>query len=367
MRQAMLAALLLSPAAVSAEVRAIIDGPTGSIHISGLEARERHDLVENPEDIFLQIESLQGHGAIALTVLGDQDTLVVQPRFSLLPGEAYVLRLGQDGEAVFETTLRVPSTEISRPDLSWRAPAAAVIPENTLRLYLMFSEPMAIGQVRDAVWLERADGAVVDSPFLNLQTELWDGGQRRLTLLFDPGRIKRGVGPNESDGAPLQDGERYVLVLSPDLASAAGAPLGSEIRLPLTVGPAQRDLLDPSAWAFTAPAIGSTDPLNVHFDRLMDRGAAERLIAVVGPSGDTVPGVVEATDHAWHFAPTLPWSGTEGLRIDPDLEDVAGNTIHAPFDAASGAMGHVVDDTTVAIFGPRRANETSTKPVEPAR
>ena len=37
--------------------------------------------------------------------------------------------------------------------------------------------------------------------------------RHRLTLLFHPGRVKRGVGPNEALGPPLRSGETFRLVV----------------------------------------------------------------------------------------------------------------------------------------------------------
>lgn len=116
------------------------------------------------------------------------------------------------------------------PQLLWPVPNATVIPENTLRLYLMFSDPMANGFAREAIWIERADGTVVDSRLLNISTELWDIEQRRLTLLFDPVRIKQGGGPNQSDGAPLQAGNSYVLLVVGGMKNAKGLTSNHEVR-----------------------------------------------------------------------------------------------------------------------------------------
>ena len=43
--------------------------------------------------------------------------------------------------------------------------------------------------------------------WIGINQELWDPGMQRLTLLLDPGRIKRGVGPNLEAGLALERGE----------------------------------------------------------------------------------------------------------------------------------------------------------------
>ena len=44
-------------------------------------------------------------------------------------------------------------------------------------------------------------GQAVADPFLELDEELWSTDGRRFTLLFDPGRIKRGLKPTGGGGA----------------------------------------------------------------------------------------------------------------------------------------------------------------------
>ncbi|MCH7864908.1 MAG: hypothetical protein IIC56_06820, partial [Proteobacteria bacterium] len=90
-------------------------------------------------------------------------------------------------------------------------PSADVLPENLLKFYLHFSAPMSRGDSYQHIRLVRQNGSVVDLPFLELDQELWDRRQTRLTLLFDPGRIKRGLKPHEEVGPALKPGRRYTL------------------------------------------------------------------------------------------------------------------------------------------------------------
>lgn len=226
------------------------------------------------------------------------------------------------------------------PVLSGFAPAAAEIPANTLRFYLTFSQPMARGQVRDAIRLVRADGSDVESPFLNLGVELWDPAQRRLTMIIDPGRIKQGVGPNVQAGAPLENGKRYTLIVARSMANAAGQAMGSDLRVPIRVGPAERRIVDPDMWIVAAPPAGSRALLTVRFARPMDSVASLRLIRAYGPDGAVVLGKVETDGRDWSLRPEGSWApGAYRLVIAPTLEDVAGNTLHTPFDAQAGTIG----------------------------
>ncbi len=349
--QALLAALVLSPGSALAEVEVVLDSSSGAIKVYGLEPTRRQNLVDDPEGIFLQHNEMVGAKSMALSAGEIDNTLVVYPRFRLQPGAEYRFRLDLEGIEDFETSLSVKGTDATPPKLLWHSPRASVIPENTLRLYLMFSEPMALGQVGNAIRLERSDGSTVQSPFLNLGTELWDREQRRLTLLFDPGRIKQGVGPNLTEGAPLQSGRRYSLVISGSIKSAAAKRLGDDVRLPLIVGPAERRALDPSKWGLSSPEIGTRDAFQLRFDRIMDQGMSSGLITVVNQYDQSVGGRIESDDGAnWVFKPNEPWAGTERLRFDHSLEDVAGNTNRASFDAGPGTIGKASETTTLSIF-----------------
>ena len=81
-------------------------------------------------------------------------------------------------------------------------------------------------------WTNR--GVKFTGAFLALDQELWDPVRRRITLLFDPGRVKRGVRTNLESGAPLVAGRRYRLVIDDALAGrqrrGAGVGRGAGVR-----------------------------------------------------------------------------------------------------------------------------------------
>ena len=91
-------------------------------------------------------------------------------------------------------------------------PSAPELPSNTLKFYIHFSAPMSRGEAsRHIHWLDKS-GKPTGLPFL-IADELWDSEQQRLTLFFDPGRIKRGIDANEKFGPPIREGEEYTLVI----------------------------------------------------------------------------------------------------------------------------------------------------------
>lgn len=205
------------------------------------------------------------------------------------------------------------------PDLS-----ANLVPANLLRFYLHFDRPMARGLVLRNLHLYRED-AEVSLPFLDL--ELWDREQKRLTVLIDPGRIKRGVAPQQEAGEVLEVGRGYALVLDTKTPDAEGRTLGAEFRF--RVGLALRQGIDPNQWRLDATASS----VRVDFDRAMDVAIVERGLDVYDSSGQWVDGDVRVEDALWVFTPAKPLApGRYDLRIDPTLEDIAGNRLGRPFD-----------------------------------
>lgn len=348
-RRASLVALILLPLPAHAEVAARFDPDTGHVIVSGLEPQAIAAALAEPDRLRLQLADLVSARGMLVSLSLISEEFVVAPRFPLRPGSHYTLALDlPDGVAMAAFSL--PAVAAPAPRLAGFSPSQGVIPANVLRLYLTFSEPMARDQLRNAVRLLRADGSPVASPFLSLASELWDTTQTRVTLLFDPGRIKQGVGPNAAVGAPLEPGKTYRLIISGALESAVGTPLGTDVELAFRVGPPQRNAVEPQSWQILPPMAGSHAPLTVIFDRIMDSGAIQRLLVLLDDSGAPVHGRLTTDGGSWSLVPDSPWrAGRYHLVIDPALEDVSGNTVRAPFDAGTGTIGTTRTPITLTI------------------
>ena len=241
------------------------------------------------------------------------------------------------GGAAIETTIAAPErngTPVARVEQVY--PSGDVLPANTLRLYVYFSAPMSRGEAAAHLRVLDAAGAPLEGIFLPGQ-ELWDPGNQRLTLTFDPGRIKRGLVSNARMGAPIADGERYTLVIDREWPDARGVALVAEFRKPFRGGPALRTPPDPRAWRLVPPSAGSTQPLTVTFSQPMNFALLQRMIRIETSMG-TVAGSIAIDRHetAWRF--TLGGSVAEGsyrLVVDGGIEDVAGNRPGLPFDVES--------------------------------
>jgi hypothetical protein len=215
-------------------------------------------------------------------------------------------------------------------------PTGDRVPANLLRLYLEFERPMSTGESREHLRLFDATGRVVERAFLQLEEELWDPTGRRLTVLFDPGRIKRGLRANIEDGPPLREGERYRLTVDAGWRDAQGRALGTETSRTFIATAADRRSPSVDEWAIEPPSAGTNGSLVVRFPEPLDRALLSTAIEIVCEDGREIRGeiAVSTGERSWRFTPDRPWQpGTYGLRVSSALEDVAGNSLERLFDA----------------------------------
>jgi hypothetical protein len=168
-----------------------------------------------------------------------------------------------------------------------------------------------------------------------MEPELWDRRRQRLTLLLDPGRIKRGLAPNLEAGYPLTEGVPFRLQISTHFRDARGRPLREGAERRYHVGPAVRRRIDPGQWRLSAPSAGSLDPLTVEFERPLDHALLQHSLRVIGPDEADVAGyaAVGLGESSWQFTPASPWrEGSHQLETARDLEDLAGNSPVRVFD-----------------------------------
>ena len=296
---------------------------------------------------FLHIPSVAGDFAV------DFNSVWFVPRFPFMDGMDYSLVIdagvtdagmidagviaagGVESQEVWPvrrpSTPTVPATEVAAIH-----PTATELPVNLLRMYVLFSAPMSEGWAGRAIRVCREDtGEELEGVFLPSDPELWDASRRRLTMLLDPGRIKRGLVPNREFGYPLLEGAPVRVSVDAEFRDAGGQPLKASAARSYQIGPPLRSRIDPGGWRLIAPAAGSLHPLIVDFDRPLDHGLLQRCLWVRDAAGGTIPGQGEsgAAERNWQFTPASPWApGGYQLVVAPRLEDVAGNSPVRVFD-----------------------------------
>jgi hypothetical protein len=156
-----------------------------------------------------------------------------------------------------------------------------------------------------------------------------------LTLLFHPGRIKKGLKPREELGPILEAGKKYTLVIDRQWSDADGNGLKESLRKQFRAVAAEEQSPDPKSWKIQPPPAGSREPLQVRFAKPLDHALLERMIWVTGPQGRKLPGTVTVAEHEtrWQFTPQRPWqAGPHHVVVDTRLEDSAGNSVRRPFE-----------------------------------
>jgi hypothetical protein len=270
--------------------------------------------------------------AMAGRLVRDGGDVCFVPRFPFVDGTSYAV--GVAGAAVAVLTrprpLRPAVTEVLAI-----YPTAAEVPRNLLRFYLWFSAPMSEGYTARHVRLVESAGQTPLTGALLPGGELWSGDGRRLTVLLDPARIKRGLAAHREVGYPLRRGEPFRLVVDAEFRDAAGRPLRTAASRTYAVGADERQLVDPAGWVISAPARDTREPLQITFGQPLDHGLLGRCLHVTGPDGQPVAGLPEPgpEERSWRLTPRRPWaSGLHQLVVDPVLEDLAGNSVSRVFD-----------------------------------
>ena len=278
------------------------------------------------------------------------DRVRFEPRFPFTAGVSYRVEVDtvalvrvvapRNSDAAGRVLLRqrftVPSVTRARTTrVTAVHPSVSRLPSNLLRWYIETSAPMEPGSALEHVHLVDESGREVGGAFLALDQELWDPEWRRLTLLFDPGRVKRGVRTNLESGAPLVAGRRYRLVIDDGWVDGSGAQLASGFEFPFEAVEADRQSPNPAWWRLTPPTAGTRAPLVIAFGEPLDHALASRLLTVLDAGDKPVAGSIALAegDSVWVFTPEGPWrAGDYAVRVGGALEDLAGNNIVRVFD-----------------------------------
>ena len=296
----------------------------------------------NPdEDWSTKLKVITGDGtpeqlAARVPMLGqysyENGTLRFVPRFPFSVGVNYLAIWTGDTRREFAFAIPKPIVERSR--LVAVYPSGDKLPENTLRMYLHFSQSMSRGDAFQRIRLYcDTDKKFVEMPFLELDEELWSPDRKRFTLLFDPGRIKREVKPREDLGPALEAGKSFTLIVDPKWEDANGSPLAEGYRKTFAVVAADRQAVDPLKWKIAGPNGAGT--LTVSLGKPHDAALLQRLVWVEDSKGEKCDGDITLSSHesVWSFQPKRPWvSGRYQLVVDHRLEDPCGNRVHDPFE-----------------------------------
>jgi hypothetical protein len=214
-------------------------------------------------------------------------------------------------------------------------PSDDSLPENLLRFYVCFSSPMQRGHARNHIALIGPDGRPASDVLYRPPGELWDRSMTQLTILLDPGRIKRGVGPNRALGPPLKAGCPYTLAIGSGMVDSWGRPLRSRFYKSFLVTEAVREPIGIQHWKVLPPAPGGRQPLELMFPKPLDWALLGSSIKIALKEGPRVEGDIriDQGERRWSFTPRSRWTpGSYRIRMAPCLEDICGNNLLGAFD-----------------------------------
>jgi hypothetical protein len=254
------------------------------------------------------------------------------PRFPFIDGTTYTVTV--DG-TIAATLVRIRPDRAATTGVAGIWPTSAEVPRNLLRLYVWFTAPMSDGYAAGHVRLADDNGGTIGGALLPGEHELWDASRRRLTVLLDPARIKRGLPGHQETGYALRSGEPFRLVVDGGFHDAQGLPLRAGTHRRYEVGNDERRHVDPRSWLLTAPQARTAEPVKVAFGRPLDHGLLARCLHVTGPGGEPIHGALHigAGERSWQLVPHRAWvPGPHQLIVDPALEDLAGNSVSRVFD-----------------------------------
>ena len=231
--------------------------------------------------------------------------------------------------------IAVPLSSGKLPVVAAIYPQVDTVPENLLKFYIEFSEPMQTGSALDNVFLLDKNRDTLQRIFLDLKPELWDPTEKVLTVWIDPGRIKRDLVLNKELGNPIHNNQAYELVVGGKWKDRRGLTLEKSVSKKFIVGPRVDAQLSLNKWHMAAPNAGTTAPLVVHFGYAFDHYLLQESLSVLTNNGKPVKGKITLADKdkTWIFTPDAQWtSGAYKLRVASRLEDLAGNNLNKVFD-----------------------------------
>ncbi len=277
--------------------------------------------------------------------------LSFDPVFDFIAGQTYTVR--PRGKLADLVSFKIETArDLLTPKVVAIYPSGPILPENTLRFYVQFSTPMMPHRAGEFIRLLDAEGTADNAAFMSFTQELWNEDRTQLTLLLDPGRIKRGVAQNLTLGPALLEGRAHSITIESGWPSAIGAHEVTRFEKSFTVSGALRHLPDVDLWQIEPPMRGTQTPLVIYFDRPFDFQQVPSAILVRDSNGQPISGTVSLENHerVWRFEPDAAWSTSLiHIEIDPQLEDVAGNNFRELLDHALGTEPVAKGQETITI------------------
>ncbi len=292
------------------------------------------DIADDSIGTVVQVKLKSGHPSVAIfgKYIHNNDSIVFEPYIPFTPGLEYEVFVGNKQAGSF----KIPAGNIAdAPTVLAVYPSPDTLPENLLKVYIRFSQPMQEARSAQHIVLIKNNKDTLTNVFLDLQPELWNDTRTVLTVWLDPGRIKRDLQPNLRLGNPLQEKNKYTLLVTNGWKGANGISLQKDFTKQFVAS--KRDSLSPVPhnWDLEIPKTNTKDEFKIDLKEPLDHFLLEESLQVVTDKNIPVKGkwVIDKDDRHCAFIPTETWSaGNYILVIASRLEDLAGNNLNRPFD-----------------------------------
>lgn len=255
-----------------------------------------------------------------------------------------IFLIAVSGYTIFNIILETNVETLDGPFVEEVYPTTSQIPENILRFYVYFSEPIKDGSTIKSIHIFNEDNIEVNlydtnssatGIFLETLEELWSPDYQRITLILDPGRVKTGLDANLELGRSFESGKKYTMEIDTEIEALSGEKLVKKFRKEFEVIPEDRTPPNDDNWKIVIPIENTFDPLKIQFNDILDHAQMISFIRVYDSSNYSLHGEVKLKDNEsiWEFYPNSKWErGNYSIKVDVRLEDLAGNNIQGKFD-----------------------------------
>jgi len=270
---------------------------------------------------------------------GSNNTFEFVPNFPFMEKTEYVIiRTTKEGN--IKQRFSLPQTNKLPLTVEGIYPTSDSLPENLLRMYVTFSQPMKTSGNLENIKLLNNQGEEIEGAIFNNVYELWDKSQKQLTIIFDPARIKTDLVANKELGRALKVREKFqvMITMAEDIY---GQQLQKHFTKTFWVTPQDVSPPNVDTWNINAPESGTKGELKIKFKSPVDKMSLYTRIKVTNQNNQIIQGKITIGNHEklWKFVPLKPWTkGNYKLKINARLADPSGNNLNGLFDHKTGSL-----------------------------
>lgn len=269
--------------------------------------------------------------AIIGEIVSEGNTYVFTPIIPFSNGKTYTVNYKREPITNFKIK---PKSSLDKPELLAIYPSVDTVPENLLKMYFEFSQPMQeVGNALDYITIfDKIENHEVDA-FLVLENELWNKEYTILTLWLDPGRIKKGLIPNKEKGLPLVKGHEYDIIVSQNFRDHNGLSLKETFKKEIVVKTSDTIKPEIEQWRIEIPKH-KKDYLTIHFSEPLDAQLIKDVFFVT-KNNSIISGnfILGHNEKHVQFMSDKDWGkGNYTISVESRIEDIAGNNLNRLFD-----------------------------------